>query len=79
MMLQAAALEDPPLVEQKAGSEIWHLRNEVLLYKMAELEALRRRVLELEATVASLNKAMPAVRPKIEEMSPEVVQSNPYR
>ncbi len=47
---------------------------------MADIKALQARIAELEAKLAEAGAASAAVaRPKIAEMSAEVVDSNPYR
>lgn len=46
---------------------------------MANVEELQKKVIELEAKLAALQGNAGPVRQKIDVMSSEVVDSNPYR
>lgn len=46
---------------------------------MNEIESLRQRILELENELKKKDKNAATTREKIEHMSEEVVDSNPYR
>jgi hypothetical protein len=46
---------------------------------MDDTEALKQRIKDLEAELVQLRSTTIPARPKIDKMSPEVIQSNPYR